>query len=116
MNSDEFDLAARRARLEREGFLSLTEPRDALAAYYALYHDHRRTQLWLHFDRRDRIDGLMAVCQTGFDLFQPTVVLRAHDEEAAVDPPPGMRSLWPAPRFRLTRPGGPARFRTDVQL
>jgi RimJ/RimL family protein N-acetyltransferase len=84
MNSDRVDLAARRARLERETFLSLTEPRDALAAYYALYHDPGRTQLSLHCSEQDRIDGFLAVCQTGFNLFQPTVVLRARSDETAV--------------------------------
>jgi RimJ/RimL family protein N-acetyltransferase len=84
MNSDRITLASQRTRLERERFLSLNEPRDALAAYYALYHDPARTQLWLHSDARERIDGLLAVCQTGFNLFQPTVVLRARDDETAV--------------------------------
>jgi hypothetical protein len=78
------DLAAKRSRLEREGFLFLAEPKDALAAYYALYHDPGRTGLWLHENANDRIDGLVAVCQTGFNLFQPTVVLRARDNEVAV--------------------------------
>lgn len=84
MNSDRVSVAAQRARLERKGFLSLTEPRDALAAYYALYHDPGRIQLWLHYDPSDRIDAFVAVCQTGFNLFQPTVVLRAGDDEAAL--------------------------------
>ncbi len=78
------DLAVRRARLEREGFLTLTEPKDALATYYALYHDPGRTQLQLHFDEDERIDGFVAVCQTGFNLFQPTVVLRARRDEIGV--------------------------------
>ena len=84
MSSDRVTLAAQRARLEREAFLALNEPKDALAAYYALYHDPGRTQLWLHFDTSDRIDGFVVVCQTGFNLFQPTAVLRAHDDETAV--------------------------------
>lgn len=84
MSSDRLNLAAQRARLEREGFLSLAEPRDALAAYYALYHDPRRTRLWLHCDVNDRFRGFVAICQTGFDLFQPTVVLRARDDASAV--------------------------------
>jgi hypothetical protein len=84
MNSDRVDLAAQRAHLERERFLSLTEPRDALAAYYALYHDPGRTRLWLHKDANDQIIAFVAVCQTGFNLFQPTVVLRAHADETAV--------------------------------
>jgi GNAT superfamily N-acetyltransferase len=83
--TDQLTLAAQRARLERARFLSLTEPRDALAVYYALYHDPGRTQLQLHSDAAGRIDGLVAVCQTGFNLFQPTVVLRASEAEVAVE-------------------------------
>jgi RimJ/RimL family protein N-acetyltransferase len=84
MNSDRVTLASRRARLEREGLLALNEPRDALPAYYALYHDEARTQLWLHCGAKERVDGFVAVCQTGFNLFQPTVVLRAREDETAV--------------------------------
>jgi RimJ/RimL family protein N-acetyltransferase len=84
MNSNRVGLASQRARLEREGFLSLTEPRDALAVYYALYHDPSRTQLQLHFDAKDKVDGFVVVCQTGFNLFQPTVSLRARNDEDAV--------------------------------
>lgn len=83
MSSERVNLAAQRARLEREGTLSLTEPKDALATYYALYHDPDRTRLWLHFGANDRIDGFVAVCQTGFNLFQPTVVLRAAGDAVA---------------------------------
>lgn len=84
MSSERVTLAARRARLEQEGFLSLSDPSDALAAYYALYHDPGRTQLWLHHDANERIDGFATVSQTGFSLFQPTVVLRARDTGGAV--------------------------------
>ncbi len=82
--TSETALPAQRAHLEREGFLSLTNPGDALAVYYALHHDLARTQLWLNFDTARRIDGLVAVCQTGFSLFQPTVALHAASVEAAV--------------------------------
>ncbi len=60
--------------------LSPTDPADALASYYALWHDPRRTQLTLHHDARGRADGFVAVCQTGADLFRPLVTLRAPDE------------------------------------
>jgi GNAT superfamily N-acetyltransferase len=96
-------LAAKRARLQRARFLSLTEPRDALTAYYALYHDPGRTQLWLHEDDAGRLDGLVAVCQTGFNLFQPTVVLRApgFDAVAAL----GHQALQPGrPYYIVTTP------------
>ena len=52
-------------------------PEDALAAYYALHHSEIRTKLTVHRDERGHALGFMAVCQTGFDLFQPLAVLRA---------------------------------------
>ena len=58
-------------------------PEDALAAYYALHHSETRTTLTVHRDA-ERAEGFIAVCQTGFDLFQPLVVLRAPTSEIAV--------------------------------
>lgn len=63
--------------------LSPTDPGDALASYYALWHDPRRTQLTLHYDERHRPDGFIVVCQTGADLFRPLVTYRAPDEATA---------------------------------
>lgn len=60
--------------------LSPSDVADALTSYYALWHDPRRTQLTLHHDAQDRVDGFVAVCQTGADLFRPLVTLRAQDE------------------------------------
>jgi GNAT superfamily N-acetyltransferase len=60
-------------------------PEDALAAYYALHHSQARTQLTIHRDERGLADGFVAVCQTGFDLFQPLVVLRAPMAQVAAD-------------------------------
>jgi GNAT superfamily N-acetyltransferase len=60
--------------------LSPTNPGDALASYYALWHDPRRTQLTLHHSADGRVDGFVAVCQTGADLFRPLVTLRAPDQ------------------------------------
>jgi hypothetical protein len=65
--------------------LSPTDPADALRSYYALSHDPRRTQLTLHRDAQGRIDGFIAVCQTGIDLFRPLVTLSAPDEAAVGD-------------------------------
>lgn len=62
--------------------LSPTDPGDALASYYALWHDPRRTQLTLHRDAQGRVDGFLAACQTGADLFRPLVTLRAPDAQA----------------------------------
>jgi RimJ/RimL family protein N-acetyltransferase len=60
--------------------LSPTDPADALTSYYALWHDPRRTRLTLHHGPRRQVDGFVAVCQTGIDLFRPLVTLRAPDE------------------------------------
>lgn len=65
--------------------LSPTAPADALASYYALWHDPRRTQLTVHYDAQRRADAFLAVCQTGADLFRPLVVLRAPGETVAVE-------------------------------
>lgn len=65
--------------------LSPTNPADALASYYTLWHDPRRTRLTLHHDDHDRVDGFVAVCQTGADLFRPLVTLRARDQAAVAN-------------------------------
>jgi RimJ/RimL family protein N-acetyltransferase len=62
--------------------LSPADPADALASYYALWHDPRRTQLAIHRDSQASVDGYVAVSQTGADLFRPLVTLRAKDEDA----------------------------------
>jgi len=77
------DLSAKR-RLIRP-LLSPTSPADALASYYALWHDPRRTQLTLHYGANERVDGFLAICQTGLDLFRPLVTLRASGEDAVAE-------------------------------
>jgi GNAT superfamily N-acetyltransferase len=62
--------------------LSPGDPADALASYYALWHDPRRTRLTLHRDAGGRADGFLVVAQTGADLFRPLVTLRAPGPEA----------------------------------
>lgn len=71
----QLDLAEQR-RLIRP-LLAPSAPEDALTAYYALYHDARRTTLTLHRSPAGRVEGFVAVCQTGQDLFVPLVALRA---------------------------------------
>jgi len=60
--------------------LAATAPEDALTAYYALWHDPRRTTLTLHRSPNGHVDGFVAICQTGQDLFVPLVTLRAPSE------------------------------------
>ncbi len=71
---------------DRQAIASLLRahsPADALAAYYALRHSEWRTHLVIHRDERNAPDGFIAVCRTGFDLFQPLVVMRASTAGAA---------------------------------
>jgi len=72
-------------RLKVRSMLSLSASGDALYAYYAFYHDPGRTELHVHEDAKGRVDGFVAVCQTGQRLFQPTVVLRTPDVDVAAD-------------------------------
>lgn len=62
--------------------LDLSAPRDGLAAYYVLYHDPARTQLWVA-ERGPRVEGFLALCQTGWDLFRLLGVLRARRIDVA---------------------------------
>lgn len=68
-------LAAQRGRIAP--LLAPADPADARASYYALVHDERRVQLTLHTLANGQVDGFVAVCQTGRDLFVPLVVVRA---------------------------------------
>jgi len=74
-----------RLRLKVRPLLHMSAPTDALYAYYAFYHDPRRTQLYVHENAAGHADGFVAVCQTGQRLFQPTVVLRTPNSVAAVE-------------------------------
>ena len=60
-------------------------PGDALAAYYALYHDRARAAVFLHTDPSHpaRPDGFLVRAQTGQDLFRPLVTFRASSTEVA---------------------------------
>jgi hypothetical protein len=63
--------------------LSPHDPADALASYYALWHDPKRTQLVVSRNAQGNADGFLAICQTGADLFRPLVTLRAPDADVA---------------------------------
>ncbi len=62
--------------------LLTTKPVDAVAWYFALEHEARRTKLFLKRDAQNRVAAFAAVCQTGLDLFRPMVVMRGDDGEA----------------------------------
>jgi len=69
-------------RTDIQTLLDERSPADALAAYYALHHEPRRTRLYVHTTPRGYTDGFLAVCQTGMDLFRPVAVLHAPGAEA----------------------------------
>ena len=62
--------------------LLTTKPADAVAWYFALEHEARRTKLFSKADAQGRVIAFAAVCQTGLDLFRPLVVLRGDDSAA----------------------------------
>jgi FR47-like protein len=82
--------------------LLTAQPADALASYFALEHDPRRTRLIQRADSRGRPIAFVAVCQTGMDLFRPLVVMRGDDSAALLDAlrealSPGRQYLFSAP-------------------
>ena len=83
--------------------LNVSAAADALYVYYALYHDPKRTQLYVSEGAAGRPVGFVAVCQTGQRLFQPTVLLRTSDARAAVNLL--RRALTPGrPYYAVTTP------------
>ncbi|MCS7057109.1 MAG: GNAT family N-acetyltransferase [Thermoflexales bacterium] len=70
------DIAAQRVLAAQ---LLTPTPRDALAWYFALEHDPRRTRLYVRSDNSGRPIAFVAICQTGLDLFRPLVVMRGDD-------------------------------------
>ena len=82
MEAQDRDSILEKRRLIRP-LLSATDPGDALTSYYALWHDPHRTQLTLHYDAQEQVDGFLAISQTGFDLFRPLITLRTPGPGAA---------------------------------
>src|SRR5258708_28892057 len=65
--------------------LNLSSPADAPTAYYALYHDAKRSALHVQRGEDDRTVGFVGRFQTGIDLFRPLVVMRCEQPEVAAD-------------------------------
>jgi GNAT superfamily N-acetyltransferase len=74
-----------RKRQAVQHLLSSHSPQDAMVSYYALYHPEDRTQLILHTAEGGRVDGFLALCRTGMDLFRPLLTMRADNRETAAD-------------------------------
>ena len=74
------------ARLAQErqairSLISLSDPRDAATAYYALYHPPALTRLTVQRSTDGAVAGFLAACITGADLFRPLVVMRAQTDQ-----------------------------------
>lgn len=54
---------------------------DAMAAYYAFYHDEERTQLVTRMNGSGRTVAYIALSRTGIDLFRPLLTLRLNDDD-----------------------------------
>ena len=89
-------------RADARRFLDENSPADALPVYYTLYHDPKRTALFLHRDPEGRANGLLVRAQTGMDLFRPLVAVRAASDQIALDL--FRRGLEPDRPYYLTAP------------
>ncbi len=58
---------------------------DAPTAYYALYHDARRSEVRVRLRPSGRADGFVGRFQTGHDLFRPLVTMRCRTADTAAD-------------------------------
>ena len=65
--------------------LDITSPADAPTAYYALYHDANRSNLFVQMDANKRAVGFVGRFQTGLDLFRPVITMRCWQAEIAAD-------------------------------
>jgi GNAT superfamily N-acetyltransferase len=73
-------------RQQTRDLLNEFDAADGLASYYALHHDAQRTTLIVHRDDSDLVDGFLARCQTGIDLFRPLVTLRVRGVNDPIAP------------------------------
>lgn len=76
------DLSKITAQRMQIAALLTPKPVDAVAWYFALEHEARRTKLFLKSNVQGRVVAFAAVCQTGLDLFRPLVVLRGDNSAA----------------------------------
>jgi len=99
--SNQVNLHALRA--QARDLLNEFDAADGLACYYALHHDARRTTLALHRDSTDFVDGFLAHCMTGFDLFRPLITMRVRGSN---DPVPSLleAALKPGRPYLLVVP------------
>lgn len=63
--------------------LDLTDPEDALTAYYALNYPKEKTTIHLTWEQGELV-GFLAICWTAVELFTPLVVLRSSSTNATL--------------------------------
>jgi hypothetical protein len=68
-------------RKEARALLNEFDVADALASYYALHHEPKRTTLVIS-RREGEVNGMVARCMTGIDLFRPVITLRLRGQNA----------------------------------
>jgi GNAT superfamily N-acetyltransferase len=90
--------------------LLTSKPADAVASYFALEHDAKRTQVTVSTNPLGQAVAFVAVCQTGIDLFRPLVVMRGDDTVALQDAL--CRALVPGRQYLLS---APLLLRADIE-
>ncbi|MBX3061448.1 MAG: GNAT family N-acetyltransferase [Anaerolineae bacterium] len=65
--------------------IDVTNPTEAPTAYYALYHDSKRSVLHVRTDAQGHAVGFVGRFQTGIDLFRPLVCMRCWQPDLAAD-------------------------------
>ncbi len=65
--------------------LDTSSPADAPTAYYALYHDPSRSNLFVQTNAEGRATGFVGRFQTGIDLFRPIIVMRCWQPDTAAE-------------------------------
>lgn len=73
------------ARESLQKILDVNNPADAPTAYYALYHDPKRSSVYVRRDEHGEVVGFVGRFQTGIDLFRPVVTMRCWQPEVAAD-------------------------------
>lgn len=84
-NSYPSPLPINQARHLLHGMLDETSAVDAPSAYYALYHDPKRSVVFLRQDAQRRVLGYVGRFQTGIDLFRPVVNLHCWSPDVTAD-------------------------------
>lgn len=90
-------------RTQARELLNEFDAADGLACYYTLHHDAKRSTLAVHRDSAGLVDGFLAHCMTGFDLFRPLVTMRVRGSN---DPVPALieTALKPGRPYLLVVP------------